>query len=70
MHMLRFLSVLAICALVTACSDSNKDSKPDDTTPIVTPQNENNGSELSPTALTLDGPPTNGKLPAELLPPA
>ncbi len=64
--MLRFLSVLVLCAFVNACSNSNSNNTqtPDTTLDPL------GSSELSPTTMTLDSPPTNGKLPAELLPPA
>lgn len=68
--MKRLLSIAALCLSLAACGgDSGGDSSPSSNTP----DNSNSGARLDlnpPTALTLDTPPTTGKLPADLLPPA
>ena len=59
----RFLSVVALCLLSAACNSSSKNNNNENAQ--ITPFN--NG--LDPTAMVLEVPPTNGKLPADLLPP-
>lgn len=59
----RFLLIAALCLLGTACIGSSKSNDSGNTQ--ITPSN----SGLDPTAMVLESPPTNGKLPADLLPP-
>jgi hypothetical protein len=58
--MMRFFSAVAFCLVLVACS-SNNDSDSGDQP----------GDELNPTSMTLEfvTPPTNGKLPPDLMPP-
>jgi len=58
--MKRLLAVTALCLLVTACGGASDDN------PVSSDQS---GNELNPTALAVETPPTNGRLPADLLPP-
>jgi hypothetical protein len=59
----RFLSIAVLCLLGTACSSSSNN---DDESTRVGPSD--NG--LNPTTMLLESPPTNGKLPADLVPPS
>ena len=65
--MKRFLSFTALCLLMcllmVACSGSNSDS------PNNNPTNDFKG-DLDPNANALEFPPSNGQLPADLIPPA
>jgi hypothetical protein len=58
--MMRFLSIALLSACMAGCG-SQEDSAT---------ESNNDGAGLNPTAITLDTPPANGKLPADLLPPA
>lgn len=59
--MTRFLAIVMMCAFVSmvACSSSDDDTA-----------DSGFKGDLDPTAISLDNPPTNGKLPADLRPPA
>jgi len=75
--MKRLLSLGVICLILAACGGSSGDSHSDPASanPINNSSNttggSNNGapSDLNPTTLTLESPPIDGKLPADLLPP-
>ncbi len=62
--MIRIIAVTMWCACMAACGSDNGSQDPDER---INPQANN---ELNPTAIALDAPPSNGKLPVELLPPA
>jgi hypothetical protein len=62
--MKRFLSIAALCLMATACGDASDD---DSKRTTVTPTTDNG---LDPTTMVLESPPTDGKLPNDLLPPA
>ena len=55
--MKRFLPIIVFCMFIVACGSSKDDAG-------------SSGTGLDPTAMKLDSPPTDGNLPAELLPPA
>ncbi len=57
--MKRFLSIAVLCVMATACGEASKANNPGD--PI------DNG--LDPTTALIESPPTDGKLPANLMPP-
>jgi hypothetical protein len=58
--MRRILILSLFYSILTACGGGGESSS-GTTTGVTDP--------LNPTAITLDTPPSNGKLPAELLPP-
>jgi hypothetical protein len=60
---MRVLMSLVLCLGLYACGGSNNDSPPANKAPASI----NNG--ISPNDLTLDTPPTDGKLPNDLIPP-
>lgn len=59
--MKRFLFIVVLVVMTTGCLSSS-----DDSTPVET---SSDGLDLKPTATILEKPPTNGKLPASMLPP-
>lgn len=58
--MTRFLAIVLLAAFVTACSSPHDSAT----------EGSNADSELNPTAMSLDTPPTSGNLPTDLRPPA
>lgn len=71
-RLLSLASLGVICVSLTACGGSSGDSNPAPTSNANNPGAANNSaaSDLNPTALSLESPPTDGKLPIDLLPPA
>lgn len=60
--MIRTIPIVTLCLWLAACNSSS-DNPSDNST-------DNKGLDLNPTTATLDTPPTDGKLPSDLLPPA
>jgi hypothetical protein len=60
--MKRFLSIAALCLLAAACSNSSDDGE--EPTPVAPADNG-----MDPTTMLLESPPTDGKLPNDLMPP-
>lgn len=75
--MKRLLAIGVLCMSIAACGGSDGDSNADANNLPNTNNNSNPGGssnsasvDLNPTALSLDSPPIDGKMPADLLPPA
>lgn len=67
--MTRLLTIILICACLglVACSKSSSSTA----LPTATPDDTSSTKgETDPTAMSLESPPTAGKLPADLYPPA
>lgn len=76
----RSLAIALLCVALTACNGSgdtpaaNTPTPPGSTgntgnNPGAGPDTGANPAAFEPTAMTLDSPPIDGKLPAELMPP-
>ncbi len=59
--MKRFLSIAALCLMATACGGGSSD---DDSSNVGATDNG-----MDPTTMLLESPPTDGKLPKDLMPP-
>lgn len=69
--MTRLLLVAVLCVAFAGCGGDDSD---DNAAPNAPPPSNDSSAipemDFDPTAMTLDMPPTNGELPAELVPPA
>ena len=64
---MRSLLIVLFCLSLTACN-SSQDNVPTDTN-IPGSTSSTDPATINPAALAVEAPPTDGKLPAELIPP-